>query len=404
MKGRKKMKLVFPENMQSSEPTIPIQWCLGRSETESLKAKNARNIKVLIVVSYEDGRHEDRYLVPIEDVMTYISFNRPGKHTVFAKVVFWDCNNESSMNFLLDTVYTQRFSFRVLNTTNTDFVEDSHFYSMGVAVLSSSDDGEVIVPKEHFPPEPPEWLQRIANFGFADPPYDECAFRGRKFWLLIKLPVLAFWFLFTTFVRLIGAGFLSLCGVRGIKYSPIFHPWNEDMNDVWYFTSSRNTWFKHDGYGNARSRFIYLIHPLLYIGLFAFVTYLKHTLGLSYGEVILKIWGVLLIFFFAIFDFLFRFFSKFGVTVITIATVIFILRMIRRNLKKRAREKIAKDAYDMKTKVALDKQSYDDLYRLLACGRAPKTPSLDALPKQKQTLHLKYQKLKAKVCRPYASR
>lgn len=392
--------------MQSSEPMIPIQWCLGRSETEALKAKNARNIKVLIVVSYEDGRHEDRYLVPIEEVMTYISFCRPGKHTVFAKVVFWDYNNELNMNFLLNTEGIQIFSFRVLNTSKTDFVDDSHFYSMGVAVLSSSDEGEVIVPKEHFPPEPPMWLQRIANFGFERPPVDECAFRRRMLLLIIKLPVLALWFFFTTSVRVIGAGFLSICGVRRIKYSPIFHPWNEDMNDVWYFTDSRNTWFNHDGYGNAKSKFIYLIHPLLYIGLFAFVTWLKVYLGLSYGEVILKLWGILLIFIFAIVDFLVKFFSKFGSIVIGFFIGLVLMKMVHYSLKKREMEKKAKDAYERskKTKVELDKQSYDDLYRLLACGRAPKTPSLEALPEKKRTLRLKYQNLKAKVCRPYASR
>jgi len=276
---------------------------------------------------------------------------------------------------------------------------------MGVAVLSSSDEGEVVVPKEHFPPEPPKWIQRIVNFGFERPPFDECAFRRRLLWLIIKLPVLAFWFFFTTSVRLVGAGLLSICGFREIKYSPIFHPWNMDMNDVWYFSDSKNTWFNSDEYGQSRSRFFYLVHPLLYVGLFAFLTYLKHALGLSYGEVILKIWGVLLIFIFAISDFFIKLFSRFGSIVIGFFIGVIIIKMIRRNLKKRAMEMRAWNSAPepQKTKVEIAKE-YDDLYRLLACGRAPKTPSLDALPKQKKTLHLKFLNLKAKVCRPYVSK
>lgn len=48
-----------------------------------------------------------------------------------------------------------------------------------------------------------------------------------------------------------------------------------------------------------------------------------------------------------------------------------------------------------------ERESYDSLYKLLAC-RPNIIPDVSTLPAERQTFHLRYEKLKAAVCRPWA--
>jgi hypothetical protein len=133
--------------------------------------------------------------------MTYISFRRPGKHTVFAKVVY-DYGLGSFVPFLLRKLKRREYDCSVLNNDNTDFMSQSYFRNFGILSLPADDEVEISIPREHFPPAPPEWLKKMANYGFSYPAVDECDFRRRVVLLVPKLPALAFWAVVTTLIRL----------------------------------------------------------------------------------------------------------------------------------------------------------------------------------------------------------
>ncbi len=405
------MRLILPENLTCSDPVIPVQWCLNRHETERLKEVRAQNIQILLVIAYEGTDLEDRYLVPIDQGLAYIQFRRPGKHTLFAKVVYEEFWNRGSTQKLLRKHNQRAYDAKVLNEGRNDLLEHDYLeYHLSIGVLPETSEEEISVPKEYFPAEPPEWLKRIINYGFEYPPVDECSFRRRKLLCLIKVPALALWAVVTTVLRLIIASYLVLAGWRGVDFAPVFHPWRCDISDV-YVNLSQRSWFEFDGRRNRRrSDLIYLLHPNLYLILFATVTVTKILLKKSYAELFRMIWLLIANFVLVVWTWIVQYFSQWWLHSVLIVlgagiAAYFLARTVDSLLRRGLEDKNYKlsEEYQAELERSRNRQ-YDELYKQLACVKAPKTPSLANLPKEKQTLHLKYLGLKAKVCRPFASR
>jgi len=79
------MKLVANSDT-AGNPTVALRWCLVPEEIAYLKDKKIPNPHILLLV-VNDRRCVDRQLLPISDLMTYISFNHLGDNTVWATIV-----------------------------------------------------------------------------------------------------------------------------------------------------------------------------------------------------------------------------------------------------------------------------------------------------------------------------
>lgn len=255
------MKLIPAGNLTSADPVMPIRWCLERSETETLKHYNAKDVHILFVIAYEGNTIEDRQLVPIGQVMEYLKFRRPGKHVVFAKVI-WPSRgiHRDALKRIFSRENPLEYTNKVLNDERTGF--RSHLESRySISVLQDDAKIEVVIPPEHFPKEPPKWFKWLVNLGYEYPAVDQCQFRGRAPFVIVKIPAMLIWAVVTTLIRIASVLLCGLCGMRNIGFRPIFHPWKNDILDVYVPTT--NSWFFHDDKGEKRPHRLLLLHPML---------------------------------------------------------------------------------------------------------------------------------------------
>ncbi len=399
------MRLIPAGNLTSADPVLPIRWCLERSETEELKQREAKNVGILFVIAYEGTTMEDRQLVPINQVMEYLNFRRPGKHTVFAKIVWpgyggtWDFLRSS----LLQRVNPSTYRNNLLDEDRRGW-EKSFGHWNTVQSLGIEAELDIVIPSEHFPKEPPAWFKWLVNVGYENAAFDQCQFRKRMLAVPLKVPVMALWAVLTTLIRVICALGCLLFGMRHIGFGAIIHPWSHDISDV--FASVTNSWFFTDSELEDRPKRFLLLHPLLWLALFGVLAFLKVHFHKTYLELTMiglgAVWHVLI----AI--------EKFMVTHLifdlAIGVVALLVAAIARAIyKKGEAEKTseywkARRQKQQETRERRERersQSYDSLYELLAC-RPNLIPDVSALPAERQTLHLRFLKIKAKVCRPWA--
>ncbi len=408
------MKLVPSGNLESADPVLAVRWCLERSEAEQLKKQSAANIYVLFVIAYGDTDLEDRQLVPIDQMMAFLNFRRPGNHTVLAKVVWCAVGNRPDAemkNVFLEKADHRSYSRNFLNSDRTGFRAGS--FPCGdfnlVQALSGDAELEVVVPQEHFPPEPPAWLSRLVNAGFDYPPIDQCSFRRRLLAAPLKLSVFGIWAVITTTIRLIVVAFLLCRGMRDIDFRPLIHPWRDDIEDVWYRLSWHSAWFAYaktptGGY-RERSRWIYLLYPPIYLALFLLLTWIKIEFHLSYLAIIMAVATALIKAVIAILKFLVHLFSKAWTFALGAAIGFFLLYVLKKaNRRAVARKRERESSREFReARRREQEESYTGLYKLLAC-RPGLVPAVSDLPPEHRTFYLRFLDLKAKVCRPYAAR
>ena len=83
---------LYVPQTESSDSVVPVRWCVCPSVFEGLKREEAPKPHILIVVvrgTYEVARR----LVSLERMMEYISFSSPGKHRIFANIVWSKTGN-----------------------------------------------------------------------------------------------------------------------------------------------------------------------------------------------------------------------------------------------------------------------------------------------------------------------
>jgi hypothetical protein len=391
------MKLVLAGDLMSVNPVLPVRWCLSKSETEMLKSKEAKTIHILFVIAYEGTDLEDRSLVPIDQMMAYLNLRRPGKHTVFAKVV-WSRGGPQAKEYLLQLV--RKYSYRshekrLLDRESHNLVSDEYFYDNHcVNVLPHTEKVEVMVPKEHFPPEPAEWWKNIVNLGYSYPPIDQCEFRQRTMLLPLRIVIFGIGAVISTVAKIVAALFFALCGMRGIDFKAILHPFSKEVGDVIENVDGNNSWFERTADGRPRkSGLIYALHPMIYIVGFVIITIVGWYYEISYGEM-LRFIPVLLA---TLKEVLFQL----GIPIIfsflfTVSAFFLFKRLAARRFQKA--HVSSADEWDQKKKDA----KYDDLYKLLAC-RNGISADLSAIPMKNRTFHLRFLDIKAKICRPFAA-
>ncbi len=358
-------------NSESADANIAVRWCVKQALIDQLKARRVQDPYVVLVVAYEDNKgyfqESSRYVVPVDQLMQYISFSRPGKNVIFAVIV----DGESGPKKVRQQFFEKRSDgeYRELLISESRFTLRG---GMGATEL------EIMVSERFFAKPPSKREMKWLMWCLESAPKNQCEVRKRRMHAYSWQPILYVLFFSAVFIigwflQILTTVVHALCLRRGINWFPVFLPW-------------RTAWIK--GRGET-------FHPNLGTSIM-----LTDRTGKDYdlGLLILPLVPVFPVFLVGVAALLYLFgwgvHSWRGVGAVTlllwiglpILVALFggalgLLSMYNDNKPNPS------DAY------------YEKLAPLVSCGNNP-VASIDALPAKRRTIYLRLQDLKAKVCRP----
>lgn len=352
--------------------SVPVSWCVTKDILDAIKAAGATDPHILFCIVNPRGR-ETRKLVPLTDLMTFLEFTAPGENTVLAAIV-WTANSRYSVQSL----YLDR-DFHEWKKTVADRKNRHEFWSdfnvtEDIPLDELTCKVAVEMPQECFAKEPSAWEKKWVNLMWRDKAVDQCDFRTRRMWaysgqLLIGIPVYAF--------RILAAVFLTSILSKGIDYRPLYAPL--DNKTEWMWSNLDGTWI-------PKPEFFWPFHtfvPLVFLAVMGIGAFTLHESGdgatiLGAALFALK-WCAILA------GCGYVLFAAFGLVILIVT---------RWTGIKRA-------AYRVGIKSRMRKE--DELLPYLLCDGGTPFRSVNELPKKFRTFRLRFQDLKARVCRPFAN-
>jgi len=400
------MKLVANNNT-AGNPTVALRWCLVPEDIVYLEDNNIFNPHILLIV-VNNKKEVDRQLLPVSDLMTYISFNHSGNNTVLATIVWHKDGLKKLRNYYIGKgKYGYENNFY---NYSTDTLENTDSYGLDSLTVNISTD--------FFAPEPPEWEKSWVNLWFENKPKDQCQFRKRRILAYsIQPPLILLYVIFLVFWRTLVALFWFVIRTRTkVNFIPIIHPFKADNEDVWFEAErrGRNIFLRDKNFSKRNDYKLagILFHPIAVIVFSAILI----VVDLTIIKIFLGWWSYLL--------------GSLAVSVaiIIIVLIIFVVGIVgiwlvgifknwqkksskdkhmlkmRRQKEKEAKKseaiKLANEAKKLTQQAEFDKLKNE--FSLVSCDNGPIIPKLKALPKEKRTIHLRFLDLKARVCKPFA--
>ncbi len=226
-------------------PILDIRWCLSKNDFRKLEKEDVpmSSIYVLLVICYDNGL-EDRELRKLEEVMTKMQVYYPGKHKIFARLVWPTYPTVKAgtqiAEFFLQLKTPHCYEQEVMVKGKEKMLGNFGCGTLSYLTRLKEQDGifdasevSIEVEKGHFAPEPRPWMKRWVNRWFKYKQVDQCHFRRRQiFAFTLQPPIMAILFLVLQ-VRNIFAWFWWGCifGDRKAKLSLLLHPWRTDWSD-----------------------------------------------------------------------------------------------------------------------------------------------------------------------------
>ncbi len=366
---------IFIEQSEASklmDATVPLRWCICPDIYQRLKEKAVKKPQLLLVV-VDEFRGEERKLIPLENMMDYNMFQRPGKHRIFAAIVWDEEDDVKSLKKCFLSKNGWDYKCSLLDYEKTQWV-----YKPSNLVGAETIDAEV--PKQFFAKEPPVWLEKWVNLIFFknNPPKDQCQFRRRciyaftlqPFLLIIVAVVFVVFFLVPR--SIVSVALFLLVGLRKINFSACIDT-DRSLDNIW--CDVQGSFFTSDSKGNSR---LYLLPfmPIILLVLFGMVYLPIWIFGLEIGsrKIILIVFLIIL----AIEFFVWIIYS------IMKSTGKIITDVRKKNEGKRI------------------ESLYENTFAPLVCTGTALAPNIDTLPIERQTIHLRFWNLKRKVCKPFA--
>ncbi len=412
-----------------ADAVIPVRWCVGPELAKILQEKGVIRPYLLLVVRpftwAGDGERRRkvyqgeslRKLVPLLDEMAYVSFSRPGNNEVFATVVY---NKEGHGAFLeLGPLFTGGYPY---NYRQTIFEYDGSVNHMhherksgkvkyeGTILSSLSDTIDVSVPAEMFAKEYPDWVKTYVGKFFQAKPKDQCHMRRRT--LFFAAPFSIIYFPIAYLVRTVTLAAGLLLGLRGLEPNGFLHPIESGMFDVVANADNvkRSVWFK-DTSRNRRPMPVLMLNPISAL-LAGTIFWTIGTYHVTRNEQIVGLVGWAWWKYFAA-----VYLAQVGLAaafLLILGVLAVISAMIGSSLSKRvsvwsssrwdrlsAKRNENKERARQEQKVRALKELDRELSAMV-CRPTGAGVSLEALPKRKRTVHLRFEETKRKVCRPFA--
>jgi hypothetical protein len=378
----------------------------------------------------------DRFIVPLEDQMRYISFRRPGTNVVHATIM-WPKSDDSVKKVLTKRFDDGRYRADLLEKEQPRVAQLHHrlkqlsterenAYYHGdeeggerlqaqmdqvrtkISVLQRREKHEhiirydydsldrveqeaqleVLVPGEMFAKEPSRLMSWLGTVHWSSQPRDQCHLRKRALITVgtgpLVLVVMAMVLAGAEIVQLVVIGALLFVGKRNINFGVLKDPLVSPKEAQWQVKPSR--WIKRKvtesgGYTHYRDRhvFWFLVNPpmiLLCVGV-----------GLVFFAITDAVWPVIL--------------GACSVLWFGLAASLgaFLAGGPLARLNKRREEAVRKLLQEARQR-ALEERNRE--LEQLACSGVSREVSLSALPRNRRTVVLRFQNVKAKVCRPFA--
>lgn len=449
---------VSPEGQASS--TIPVRWCVSRETVQEFKDKGIKP-RLLLVVS-SDKRETDRYLVPVTDEMVYVRFRRPGRNLIHAtlvwqkegyddpKKIFFKRDDEG--RFRTEVIATQRprvdaiskqiqeleveheslaYGYRrgkVMKRINELAAERSEARQTepeifgirqdfnSIERLDYEEEMRVAVPDEMFAKEPPKWLKRFVGFFFKTKLVDQCHFRRQVIFSVLLAPLYMVYLMAKELVILGSLGVLLFAGRRRINFRPAINPVHHTPKDTWRNVHSM-FWFETKrGELSPLATFNPLVIAISFIvTLFTTIIWSEASFkgDKAQGQHFDHLWGgtwwIYLIGVFApaaigvVISLVFLLTEGVAILVNGVAMVTGEAKktsVARQFLKKRRERRRTRQLESQRRALEAEKAFYAEL-ETLSCNGDRKA-GLKELPKERRTIYLRFQAVKAAVCRPYA--
>ena len=408
------MLSLFVEDKEHSDATIPISWCVTRGALEALKAKGC--VKPFLFLSIVHSKNEvKRLLVPLDQAMEYVQFSHVGKHRIRAMIVWGSVDDVSGEERMFNNLLSRANHYRFANDLydwSGEFCE-RYLSGLGVDHLESVQ-LEVNVGAEFFAPKPSSFEWWWVNHWFPFPPRDQCHFRGRRCVAYsIQPPIVALWMLLVSTIRTVYAVGSVIFGMRNVHFSPIIHPFSRSTGEICPhvyslddYLNPKNNIFRADKNGVRRSSIFLLLHSLLWLVVGTTLYVINHFhvwVEAGVVSVTTLFIVVLAVIICLIKDMIPRLFNPRGKTAWE----------RREDRKQRAMEKKQErytrrqakfDLIAQRRKAELAKiaERQEAALQAIVCDGSTAVPKLDALPQKLQTVHLRFQDIKARVCRPFA--
>ena len=398
------MKLVT-NSQKLGRAVIPLRWCLVPEEIAFLREQRIENPHLFLVI-VNNKKEVDRQLIPIGKMMTYLSFRHPGENTVFATIVWRVLNYRSLKSRYLGKNYSGDY-FILPYDSDENTLAGTDGYGLDAITVN--------VSPEFFSPEPKPWEKWWVNlWWFETKPKDQCQFKKRRFlaYSIQPIAVLVFIVVIVLFRFLTALWWLGVRTRAPVKLSAIVHPFRYTSYDVWYAANDYyggRDFYKMDKNKKLRPMFLLAFKPYLIL-LVAAILFLVDTL-LVPGYDVPMLWKYLLLSVVTI-----------AVLTVTVFLLVFIFGMVGliieevikgRDSKSKKRgkqqEKEAKAARAKKLAaeaaqraVEAKLKELENEFKLISCNGGPLITELEALPKEKRTIHLRFMDLKARMCKPFA--
>ena len=310
-------------------------------------------------------------------MMSYVSFQRPGINVIYATVV-WDQNNNTKNLKQRFLAKQDRFQWKnyVIEYHGAIFVPEYHtdcYTKTGIASL------EMKIDEKLFAPEPfdKNWVNLFMEYNASN----QCNYRKRRlFAYTIQIMMMFISFI----IRLGSAIFFMLIGMRGINYKAVYQLVKKDLDDV-YYDKTRSV-FTYKNIGERQPFFFVFAMPIWYIPIGLSVFFLTLVDQDIPTALIWQLPLILLGFFASI---TVAFYTVFLIADLIISSVSKILNVFP-DKKTEKLEEVLNQKYLEWTEITCEPSIES------------KPVSVSSLPKNKQTIYLRYMNIKAKVCKPFA--
>lgn len=350
--------------------TVAVSWCVDKALLDEMAAKGVRDPHVLLVAAPLEGhRHaarESRKVVPLRDLMTYLDFRASGRCRLFGFVLDGHIRKLRSVHEAREKRGYESWVVDYHHGENHDeTVPREEWVARHAPVAQASVD--VAVPKECFAKEPSAWEKRWVNLAFSSPPIDQCDFRRRR---LFAYTIQAVWFVVLMAIRSVAALVLALAGMRKIGWSALTSPLSVRTEEMWndtdgtvFVTRKTESWVRYLGLAFMP----YVAVPA------ALVAYYYTPYG-AFGSIA----------------------AGLGLAVGGLAALIVAFLAIGAVVSKIAYR------YEHPDQPPPEWYLAEEEMRHLVCNGVRRT-SVGDLPKGRRTIRLRFQDLKAKVCRPFSA-
>lgn len=377
--------------------TVPLSWCVDKATLQALAQRDAKDLMLLLVICRKGTElnstmresHEIR-VVPLRDLMTFISFNKPGEYRIFARIVWSHTHGDDDpRDAMLRTspyclfngrTYRDDWAEQTKDPVRWDEAWFERHHGQNAKDLALAAELDLVVPAECFAPEPPEWEQRWVNWIFSRKPADECGYRKLKWFFAIPFQWI-FFALIYLFRAVATLGSIALLAWRGLDFRPLYQPLAVDTDFIWRNADEPLLLLSDEKEPHRFFRWTFIPLAPLWVGILAGVIATSPKIGFASGLLAaLAILGCV----------------SLGIAIVgLIRTVNWLLA------KPPERAGLAAEAAES-APPPTPWYLRDEELHLIECSTAPRPLKVADLPKNRRTIHLRFTELKADVCRPFA--